>query len=367
MQEKMKAALISLQSKSSGMVAEAMKKYFKEFRSLDIRKIEVNLSGDQLEVLYEGKPFEDFDCIYSRGSFRYAPMLRSLTLAMQGSTFMPIKPETYTIGHDKLLTHLVLQQYKIPMPKTYLTSSASAAKKILEKINYPIIMKFPSGTGGKGVMFAESFAAASSMMDALETLRQPFILQEYIETGGVDIRAIVVGGKVIASMKRKAEVGEERSNIHAGGVGEAVELDAHTKKIAVDTAAAIGAEICAVDILDTPKGPVVIEANLSPGLQGITKTTNIDIADKMAKYLYLKTKKITESGKKKAEDDIMKELNIDTTGNSQDILTNLDFRANRILLPKIVTSITGFNDKEELLIKAKKGKIEIGKYKIGEK
>ncbi|MFH1641404.1 MAG: RimK family alpha-L-glutamate ligase [Nanoarchaeota archaeon] len=349
------------------MVAKAMQKYFKEYDHLDIRKVEVNLSGKDLEILYEGEPFGKYDCIYSRGSFRYAPMLRCLTKATWQESYMPIRAETFSIGHDKILTHLVLQQFKIPMPKTYLTSSAAAAKKILEKISYPIIMKFPSGTGGKGVMFAESFAAASSMMDALETLRQPFLLQEYIETGSIDIRAIVIGGKVAASMKRIAVKGEKRSNIHAGGLGEAVQLDSYSKKIAIDVAAAIGADICAVDMLESPKGPLVIEVNLSPGLQGITKATKLDVADKMAKHLYTRTKMFVESGKKQSTEQIINELNIEKHGPTQNILTNLDFRANRILLPKIVTDITGFNEKEELLIKAKKGKVEIGKYKISEK
>ena len=87
-------------------------------------------------------------------------------------------------------------------------------------MKYPIVLKFPHGTQGKGVMFAESFAAASSMLDALIALKQPFLIQEYIETGGVDVRAFVVGDKVVASMKRKAVRGEMRANIHAGGTGE---------------------------------------------------------------------------------------------------------------------------------------------------
>ncbi len=363
----MKAGLISLQSKSSLMIVEALKKYFTNVDSLDIRKMEANLSGRDLEILYEGKAFKEYDMIYARGSFRYTPLLRTLTKAKEDSAYMPIQAEAYTIGHDKLLTHLVLQQYKIPMPRTYLTSSAKAAKKILKKINYPIIMKFPSGTGGKGVMFAESFAAASSMMDALETLRQPFILQEYIETGGTDTRAIVVGNKVIAAMRRKAVVGEKRSNIHAGGLGEPILLDEHTRKIACDVSAAIAAKICAVDILDSPKGPLVIEVNLSPGLQGITKTTKVDVADKTAKYLFEETKKFRDTGKKADTKKVMKELNLDYKEAEQNILTNLDFRAQRILLPKIVTEITGFNDKQELLIKAKKGNIEIKEYNINDK
>ena len=361
----MNAALISLGSKSSMMILDAMKQYFTDCDNLDIRKVEANLSSNEVEILYEGKPLRGYDCVFARGSFRYAPMLRSLTSALQEKSYMPIRPEAFTIGHDKLLTHLLLQQHKVPMPKTYLSSSATAAKKILEKVNYPIILKFPSGTGGKGVMFAESFAAASSMMDALETLHQPFLLQEYIETGGVDIRAIVVGGKVAAAMKRKAIVGEKRSNIHAGGMGEPVQLDAHTKKIAVDAAVATGIEIGAVDILETPKGPVVIEVNLSPGLQGITAATKINVADIMAKYLFEQSKMRSETGKRKGADDIMKEISLESKDQVQNIVTNLDFRAERILLPKVVSDITGFNEKEELLIKARKGKVEICRYNIG--
>lgn len=356
----MKAALISLGSESSIMIAKALKNYFDDVKELDIRNIEVNLGVGKLDVLYEGELLEKFDCIYCRGSFRYAPLLRSITRALSDTAYMPINANTFTIGHDKLLTHLALQLYKIPMPKTYLTSSAPAAKKILEKVNYPIIMKFPSGTGGKGVMYAESFAAASSMLDALETLRQPFLIQEYIETEGVDIRLIVVNDKVVASMKRKGQVGEKRSNIHSGGVGEAYEPDAYTKKIAVETAQSIGAKICAVDVLESGKGPLVVEANLSPGLQGINKATNTNVADKIAKFLYNKTKELTESGKKATANQILEELETNSEeSTSKSILTNLDFRSGRILLPKLISDITKFDDKEELVIKAKKGKLFI--------
>ncbi|MBU0614872.1 MAG: RimK family alpha-L-glutamate ligase, partial [Nanoarchaeota archaeon] len=268
------------------------------------------------------------------------------------------------IGHDKLLTHLVLNESKIPMPTTYLASSPESAKSILEKVNYPIIMKLPSGTGGKGVMFAESFAAASSILDTLNTLRQPFIIQEYVETGGVDIRVIVVGDKIAAAMKRKAVVGEKRSNIHAGGMGESIILDNHTKKIAIDTAKAMQTDVIAVDILESAKGPVVIEANLSPGLQGITAATGIDVADKIARFLYEQSSAQTETGKSVETSKILEELGIKTEV-AQQIITNLDFRANRILLPKIVTDVTKFNEKDELILKIEKGKLVVEKSNIG--
>ena len=273
---------------------------------------------------------------------------------------MPIKPETFTIGHDKLLTHLALQHFSIPMPATYLASSTRAAKKILNEIHYPIVLKFPHGTQGKGVMFAESYAAASSMLDALMALRQPFLIQEYIETGGIDVRAFVVGDRVVASMKRKAVRGELRANIHAGGIGESCVLDERTKRIAIDTAISIGAEICAVDMLESPKGPLVIEANLSPGLQGITKATGINIADKIAKYLFEKSEIFSARDRDEATLKIFEDLGL--SGEiAQQIITNLDFRASRILLPKIVTDISQFGEKDEVVLKVEKGKLVVEK------
>src|SRR3989338_7671004 len=198
------AAVMSLGSKSSQWILESMKKYFDSVDSIDLRDVEVTLGAGKLEVLYEGKELPQYSCIYARGSFRYSTLLRSITRGLYRRSYMPIKPETFTLGHDKLLTHLALQHFGIPMPATYLASSTRAAKKILNEISYPVVLKFPHGTQGKGVMFAESFAAASSMLEALMALKQPFLIQEYIETEGRDIRAIVAGDKVIASIDRKS-------------------------------------------------------------------------------------------------------------------------------------------------------------------
>ena len=357
----MNAALISLGSESSKWTIEAMEKYFDSVDNVNLKNIEVNLSSGKSDVLYNGKPLKLYDCIYAKGSFRYAQTLRAITGIYHPNTYMPIRAGAFTVGHDKILTHLFLQQAKIPMPTTYLTSSSTAAKKILQKVNYPIIFKFPSGTGGKGVMYAESFAAASSLMDALESLRQPFLIQEYIETGGEDIRVIVVGERVVAAMKRKALVGEKRANIHSGGEGEAFLPDAYMKKLAVEAAKVIGSDICAVDLLESVKGPVVVELNLSPGLQGITLATGVNVADKIAKYLYEKTKHITDKGNNKGAGDIIEEINMEQGAKEQQIVTNLDFRGERILLPKIVTAMCGFTDKDECVVKVKKSKIVIEK------
>ena len=342
-----------------------MRKYFKTVDALDLKKIEISVGKKEPVVLYDGQPIGEYDCIYAKGSFRYISLLQSLTSSLYKKSYMPIVPEAFTIGHDKLLTQLELQKHKIPMPTTYISSTADAAKKILEKINYPIIMKLPQGTQGKGVMFADSYAAASSMLDALASLKQPFIIQEYIETEGIDIRAIVVGNKVVASMKRKAETGEKRANIHAGGKGEACLLDANTQRIAVNTAKAIGADICAVDILDSALGPMVIEVNLSPGLQGITKACKTDVADIIAKSLFKSSKKFVSEEKRSDASSILSDLGIeDTNGKPKQLITSVDFRGNRILLPEMVTKVTEFGPEDELVINVKKGRLYVEKLDV---
>jgi RimK family alpha-L-glutamate ligase len=360
----MKAALISLGSTSSKWTLEAMRKYFDTVDVIDVRALEVKLGKKEVEILHENKPLGEYDCIYAKGSHRYAQILRAITATYSSKCYLPICPSAFTLGHNKLLTQLKLQQAGIPMPSTYLTPTTEAAKRLLENINYPIIMKFPEGSHGKGVMYADSFPSANSMLDALTTLNQPFIIQEYIETGGTDIRAFVIGDKVVAAMERKAAKEEKRANIHAGGSGEPIELDTHTKKLAVRAAQALNCDICGVDILQGVKGPVVIELNLSPGLQGITNSTKIDIADKIAKFL---AKEASKRVKKKQDSvntkDILMECGISAEDNvSQEIITNLAIRGKRIVLPEMITNLTDFDEKNEVVIHAKKGKLTIDKF-----
>lgn len=360
MGEKTTAALFSQQSTSSKWIAKAMRKYFWEVDHLDIRKIEVNLTSKGTEVLYEEKPVKEYDCVYVKGSFRYMDLLRAITQYYNGRCYNPLKPDAYTIGHNKLLTHMMLQPYKIPIPTTYLVPSTDAGKKILEKINYPIVMKLPLGTQGKGVMFADSYASASSLLDTLESLGQPFLIQEYIETSGVDFRLIVVGDKIVASMKRIADMGESRSNIHVGGKGEPCVPDSHTRKLAVETARAVGAEICAVDLLDSPRGPLVVEVNLSPGLQGITACTSIDVVDYVAKHLFKSAQSFREMKSRDSTAKIMKDIDSKAgpTG-PYEVITSLDFRGTRVLLPEIVTEITKFSRSEDLVLKLEEGTLTI--------
>ena len=356
-EKKYKAAVISLGSKSSKMTAEAMRKYFAEVDELQIKEIEIVL-GQKEPVLYQGKPIKQYDCIFVKGSFRYAAVARSITSLLYNSAYMPVEPGSFTIVHDKILTHIRLQSRGIPMPKTYLSATPNAAKELLKSLNYPIITKFPHGTQGKGVMFADSFAAASSLLDALDSLKQPFLIQEYVETSGVDIRAFVVGDKVVAAMKRKAAKGEKRSNIHAGGNAEIFECPAKMKRIAVQTAQAIGADMCGVDILESVKGPVVIEANLSPGLQGITQASGKDVAGEIAKYLFERTRQYREAEGTPAAQDIIDEVG-SQDGSAKTVIGPLDFRGSRILLPEVASSISGINESDECTITLDQGRIEV--------
>ena len=359
----MKAALISLGSKSSVMTAEAMQKYFDQADMVQLKNIEVKLGKDS-GIFYEGKLLEDYDCVYLKGSFRYANLLCSIAAMLEGKVkYMPLPTNTFTTVHNKLLTHLTLQQHNIPMPRTYISPTTESAKDLLKQVNYPIVMKFPEGTQGKGVMFADSLSSAASLLDALGVLKKPVIIQEYVETGGTDIRALVVGEKVVAAMRRKAQTEDKRANIHAGGKGEAVQLSREIINIALDTAKALKADICGIDILEGPLGPLVIEANISPGLQGLSQVSTIDIADEIAKFLHRKTEEIVIKDKKDATQEVMKELKTDN-GITQEIISNLTFRGERIVLPELITRMTGFSERKEYSLKVKKGKVEIEEFKI---
>ncbi len=384
----MRAAVVSLGSTSSQWTVEAMRKYFDEVDSINIKYIETSFSGKKAKILYKGKPLPKYDCILAKGSFRYANILEALTLLRRDESYMPIHHSAFTIAHDKLLTQLELQKNNLPMPKTYLASTVNAARSILERLNYPIIMKFPQGTQGKGVLFAESFASASSILDALSSLRQPFIIQEYIETDGTDLRVFVLGDKVVAAYQRKSNGKETRANIHAGGTGEAYFLDEETKRIALNAAKSVKADLCGVDILMSHKGPVVLEVNLSPGLQGITQYTGIDVADKIARFLYEKTKEKVKKQLTKSADEILADidqmtpvtkskssskstakdlLDADSSSDKEEILiTELDFRASRVLLPEVVTKSAQLTDKQEHEFISKPGEVRIRKFTISD-
>ncbi len=354
----MKLGIISLCGDSSMMIVNEAAQYFKESKALDIRKLHVHLFQSESKILnvhYEKKPLEAFDCVYLRGSHKYTFLQRSISKALQNVVYLPIKPEAFTIGHNKLLTLLELQKNDIRIPRTYFAATGKGAKDLLEEVNFPIILKIPHGTQGKGVMIADSISSAKTMIDALEVFKQPYILQEYIETGSTDIRAIVVGNKVVAAMERVGAKDDIRSNIHAGGHGRPVNISPETEEIAIKAAKVIGADICGVDILEGTK-PAVIEVNLSPGLKGITKALHKNIAKMIAQFLFERTKEFLEEKTEKAKPIEVKP--------GQEIYTTLSMKNGIIRLPKFVADISGFSIDDDVVLVVNKGKIEIKRHKI---
>jgi predicted ATP-grasp superfamily ATP-dependent carboligase len=224
-------------------------------------------------------------------------------------------------------------------------------------MNYPVIIKLPRGTQGKGVMFAESFASASSTLDALDSMNKVYLLQEYIETGGKDLRVLVVGNQIVGTMQREAQKDEKRANIHAGGCGVSKRITPEIEDICLKTAKILGTEVVGIDILEGRK-PYVIEANLSPGLQGITAVTKINIAQKIAKYLYEKGCSFKEKYTNESVSNMIDEISLNKHIENV-IVSNLTMRGKKIILPDFVTNITKFNDSKEVTFKIAKGKVEI--------
>lgn len=351
----MKLAVISLGSYSSTRILEEAKKHFDDAEHIDIRTLELHITNEGYTVSSQGKPLSsNYDCVYVRGSHKYSLLKTGISKAYHRNAYLPIHPGAFTIAHDKFLTLLQLRAGGVRIPKTYLAATATSAKKILAELEYPIILKTPHGTQGKGVLVADSLMAAKTMVDALEVFKQPYLIQEYIDTNFTDIRALVIGGKVIG-MQRKAATEEVRANIHAGGKGTPIELDADVKQLALRSAKLIGAEICAVDILEGLK-PAVIEVNLSPGLKGITQATKKNIPQIITSYLAERTSEYLKTKNNEVKPQQPKEGN--------QYLTALDIKNGMIRLPKFVTDLSQFTMDDEVAIQVGKGVIKIAEHKI---
>lgn len=292
----MKLAIVSLGGKSSHMIANAATAFFQEVKSFDLRHLKVYATSDSVKVSKNSTALDDFDAIYVRGPFQYWMLKRAITRSLSHSCFMPLKATAFTIGHNKFLTLLELQKNHISIPDSYFVSNREMAKEILSEVTFPIIIKTPYGSQGRGVVFADSVSSARSLVDALEELSQPYIIQEYVEAGGTDIRAIVCGNKVVACMQRFARKEEKRANIHSGGTGREFKPTEEVEKVAIKAAEAIGADICGVDLLVSDKVRV-LEVNLSPGLVGISEALGRDVSIDVARFLAVGADKFIQEKK----------------------------------------------------------------------
>lgn len=245
-----------------------------------------------LEIKYGKENLLDYDYFLPRIDSKRAsvgyPVVRFLD---HFKVKKPYPAETILIAHNKFLTLEMLAKENIPIPETYMTASKQAARNILKKQKIPVIMKLLSGFGGQGVLILESREAANSAIEALRTLNQEIFIEEYIPNPGEDIRGIVAGSEVIASYKRVAAKGEKRANIYAGGRAVTYKLSDELNEIVLKTARAVNAKICAVDLIQGKDRTFVTEVNINPGLGGIEKVTDLNVAQSIIDYIKTEIKR----------------------------------------------------------------------------
>lgn len=249
----------------------------------------LSLDDKHPDVFYDGEKLPKFDAVLPRISnnmTRYGcAVLRQFE--MQG-VYVSAASVAITRARDKLRAAQILAKYDIDTPKTLVSRNTSDIDDLLEQIGLPVIIKLASGTHGNGVILAETKKAAKSALQAFYLYNEDgtnILLQEFIkESAGTDIRAFVVGGRVVASMKRESLDDDFRSNLHKGGLGTAIKLTDIEKKMAVKAAKAMGLHICGVDMMRSERGPLVLEVNASPGF-GIEKVTGRDVASKIIEYI----------------------------------------------------------------------------------
>jgi ribosomal protein S6--L-glutamate ligase len=193
-------------------------------------------------------------------------------------------------SRDKLRCLQILSRARLRVPPTVLNRSSRGLKAALQAVGgTPVVLKLIQGTQGVGVMLLQTPIAVKSVLDTIWGLEKDVILQQFIAEGaGRDYRAFVVGGQVVAAMMRTAPEGEFRSNIHRGGEGRLVRLPRSYKRAAIESARILGLDIAGVDLMEGPKGPLILEVNSSPGFEGIERATGLNIASQIIKHIVKK-------------------------------------------------------------------------------
>lgn len=249
----------------------------------------ISMNEHHPDVFYKGKKCSGYDAIIPRISnnmTRYGcAIVRQFE--MQG-VWTASSSIAITRARDKLRSAQILTKAGINTPKTLVSRNTADIDDLLDQIGLPVIIKLATGTHGNGVVLADTKKAAKSALQAFYLYNEDgtnILLQEYIkESAGTDIRAFVVGGKVVASMQRQSLDDDFRSNLHKGGEGKAVKLTDEEKKVAVRAAKAMGLHIAGVDLMRSERGPLVLEVNASPGF-GIERITGRDVASKIIDYV----------------------------------------------------------------------------------
>lgn len=239
------------------------------------------------QIHYKGKRLEQIDAVIPRigasVTFYGAAVLRQFEMM---GVYSPNPSDAILRSRDKLRASQLMAQRGLDMPLTVFGDSPDDTDDLLEMLGpTPHIIKLVEGTQGQGVLLAESRQTSESLVEAFRGLQAQFLVQEFIgEAKGADIRAIVIGNKVVAAMQRSAKPGEFRSNLHRGGTARQIKISKQERETAIAAADCMGLGVAGVDMLRSQRGPLVLEVNSSPGLEGIEKTTGIDVAGAIIEY-----------------------------------------------------------------------------------
>lgn len=273
---------------STKRLVEAAEQKGHEVLVIDHLKCVIELEKKSPRIYYNGIYLDDIDAIIPRigasVTFYGTAVVRQFEMM---NVFSAVKSQALVNSRDKLRSLQILAKSGVGLPKTIFTNYAKDVDHVIESVGgAPLVLKLLEGTQGLGVVLAETHNAANSVIEAFNGLKARVIAQQFIkEAGGSDIRAFVVDGVIVGAMKRQGKEGEFRSNLHRGGSANIIELTDEEELTAIKAAKAMGLGVAGVDMLQSENGPLVLEVNSSPGLEGIETATGKDIAKEIIKYI----------------------------------------------------------------------------------
>ncbi len=273
---------------STQRLVEAAKKRNHDVEIIDPLKCDLVIEKRKPSIFYKGKMIEGTDAVIPRigASVTFYGTAVVRQFEMMG-VFTTTESQSLVRSRDKLRSLQVLSRARLGLPKTVFTNySKDVSEAIAHVGGAPLIIKLLEGTQGLGVVLAETNNAAESVIEAFNGLQARVIIQEFIkEAGGADIRAFVVDGHVVGAMKRQGKEGEFRSNLHRGGSASVIQLSDDEENAALKAAKAMGLAVAGVDMLQSARGPLILEVNSSPGLEGIEEATGKDIAKTIIRFI----------------------------------------------------------------------------------
>ena len=277
---------------STSRIEEAGRERGHVVRVIDYMRCYMNITSRKPVIYYGGESLKDVDAIIPRIGASNTFYGTAVVRQFETMDCHCLNPSiSISNSRDKLRSMQILAEAGINMPITGFASHTKDIEGVIESVgSTPLVMKLLQGTQGQGIVLAETRKAAESVMSAFRQLDADIMVQEYIkESSGTDIRVFVVGKRVVAAMRRVAPDGEFRSNLHRGASVEKITLTNEESQIAIRAASILGLNIAGVDLMRSDRGPLILEVNSSPGLQGIETCTNIDIAGQIINFIEKKS------------------------------------------------------------------------------